>query len=1480
MGLRNCKIRLSFRLVHAFLLVTFVSGQILPPSVALAQSSSILNLPLPGAMVGISPNYVPIAVKGIKVFPDNPFRFDFILDTGNSQLDPQQLNDETKLLIKYFLTALTIPDNDQWVNLSPFENDRIVPNEFGITEMGRDLLAQDYLLKQLTASLVYPEHELGKRFWENVYRKAYEKYGDVDIPMSTFNKVWILPEYAKVYEYGSTAVITESRLRVLLEEDYVALVNQKTSAESLSSDKDLALSQNTKDDRRKTMDENVPHPSSIVLHGEDVNNLGSQIVREIVLPEIEREINEGKNFAKLRQIYRSMIMAAWYKRKLKDGILGKMYVGANKVAGVDVADKQIKQKIYDQYLAAFKKGVYNYIREDVDVKTQEVIPRKYFSGGVVAGLEVDRTTEIFPVDQQVQTAAAADTVGEAKTASVILDPIDGTGTVVGVTGVGQQVRIDGENDQQQLTEKPDLLKTSIAENAIKILNSLGIRENANVVSIGPYLNLWGRSRQVPWEVIFASRGDKVVIYQPDNRLIPNLKLFDGKVGFGFIKNIDYQERLFNGDSLEKGTQDVAILMSVLSSPTVSFAEKVQLLKNVMGALKDGGLIIVGSFWSAEDKQETENVIAELYYEGYPEILERVVSEQDGGDHRWMVYRVNKDGSKVNDGTGAVPQKSNSSGGALKQIGVLGKEQSVGVAKEKLDRWGQLAESENLQQREIKGETYNAKIVTSELDDASSGEMPEGLFAYHLRDTQGNLIIVLSGDLTADEIDEAVYHEFREDYWERELAARAERGELSAEDQARISWIAHVLASAEESVAFGQDMDEITAYHTRQIRSLENRQLRELINEQRQAHQQVISRYLTRQQFEKYLVYEKRMRAELQSALSARRSVDKLNIEVPVFEGIDRKVFFDPQKRLEQIDSIRRLTVAKFKKAFLATGETEGAIAYEIGRLAGAAVDSIMEGLQGSYGDQAKQEAYLRDAKVTLSYERDDATGKFEVKLSDNGAGMSTEVLDRLRGFYPDPADPQKKFLGESAYGVIQGLIGGAMSYNQWEVVAVVSKTEGDRDAKRFAAGLSGQATLNDYYADMERGTEITITGRSLNWLLKKGSVLSREFQDGKKMTFLADGSQFAERNEERQGMILELPAERFGTTVNLGAILEEAAMESLGYVPLFSVFGSYTYARTDQGLPDWQYIDDLDIRIHTQKKLTFKQYVDFKVRLFKRLAQEEGLQVHSPDIDDPTKAGFTQPRWGIMDRQSGNILQLQIQFGGLDELFAGTESFMSYRVTDQFFGDVSFLDVITENFSVRELLRPTVRFYKETLSGLRNEMNDSGVFDVLLPGWLKTLYQLAVMRGKGEGFRWLISEFDRFHDQNKNKVFDRVEFNRVLERALAELDVAEQVLFLDFSIVYEQGMRKGNSSRSQVGNLQSGMEQESDALGGIDMNQNALDLRTEGQAIRFDMPFDPKKWENIQFDGLTPVILQINTTNIPLFIGANQADETIQLGSA
>jgi len=208
--------------ISAKLLVFILSFSLtLGPSVGYTQSA--LNLPAPGIMVSLSPIFTPTLVKGVRIYPDNPLRFDFIVDPGDSGLTGENLKEESSKLIKYFLASMTVPDEDMWVNLSPYEKDRIIADGFGKTEMGRDMLAQDYILKQITASLMYPEKEIGKEFWAKVYKKARDLYGASEVPVNTFNKVWIVPQKATVYQNGDIAFVTESYLKVMLEKDYLAM---------------------------------------------------------------------------------------------------------------------------------------------------------------------------------------------------------------------------------------------------------------------------------------------------------------------------------------------------------------------------------------------------------------------------------------------------------------------------------------------------------------------------------------------------------------------------------------------------------------------------------------------------------------------------------------------------------------------------------------------------------------------------------------------------------------------------------------------------------------------------------------------------------------------------------------------------------------------------------------------------------------------------------------------------------------------------------------------------------------------------------------------------------------------------------------------------------------------------------------------------------------------------------------------------------
>lgn len=402
------KVSAFYRFTSAGLILALSFTQILPNS--FAQSISPLNLPVPGTMVTMSEAFVPVLLKGMTLNPKDPFHIDFIVDSGNTRFASDDIRKESDRLVKYFMASMTVPKNDLWVDLSPYEKDRIIPNELGKTELGRDLLAQDYMLKQLSSSLMYPDSELGAKFWEKVYRQAQEKYGVTDIPLNTFNKVWILPESATVYEHANSVYITESHLKVMMDEDY------------LNSDTGYVVS-GTKNKERSTY-----HVA-----------LTTQIMKEIILPAIEREVNMGKNFAPLRQIYHSLILAKWYKETVKQSILSQVYVDQNKVSGLELNDPTAKEKIYDQYMEAYKKGVYNYMKEEYDQLSQSVIPRQYFSGGFSdSAMLIKRTDAAKVADGKVGNdfVVGVDVRAENETSLTRRQFLKAAGVVVAASLVG------------------------------------------------------------------------------------------------------------------------------------------------------------------------------------------------------------------------------------------------------------------------------------------------------------------------------------------------------------------------------------------------------------------------------------------------------------------------------------------------------------------------------------------------------------------------------------------------------------------------------------------------------------------------------------------------------------------------------------------------------------------------------------------------------------------------------------------------------------------------------------------------------------------------------------------------------------------------------------------------------------------------------------------------------------------------------------
>lgn len=154
---RSIRQLLSLTLAAALLL----SGGAVPAGAAAPGETS---LPAPGTRLSISPEFRPATLRGMRVDPAHPLHMEFLIDTGDDPQDSAEIAATNQRLINYFLTAVTVPEDQLWVNLSPEEAERIIADDLVKTEMGRDMLAMDYLLKQLMASMLYPEEGVGAEF--------------------------------------------------------------------------------------------------------------------------------------------------------------------------------------------------------------------------------------------------------------------------------------------------------------------------------------------------------------------------------------------------------------------------------------------------------------------------------------------------------------------------------------------------------------------------------------------------------------------------------------------------------------------------------------------------------------------------------------------------------------------------------------------------------------------------------------------------------------------------------------------------------------------------------------------------------------------------------------------------------------------------------------------------------------------------------------------------------------------------------------------------------------------------------------------------------------------------------------------------------------------------------------------------------------------------------------------------------------------
>lgn len=305
----------------------------------------------------------------LRYFSYDPLTNDFqiLLDKGDlKELTDKQIKEQGQELLKYFLVGIALPDENFWVNLRPDSENQIIDQELTRTDLGKVLLETDLQLKKDVASFTSPETPTGKEYWNKLYAKAGQIFNSENITIPTLTRPWIVPGEVIIRETAQSAYVYKATLKVMLEQDHL-----KDSADY-----------NFNDPRLK-----------------ELNEYSAQLVRQIIIPKLTKEVNSSSKYASLRQVFNSLILARWFKSRFtgKSGAYPKL-INTGNLNGLASKEAWSKTTYFKEYQKSFSSGEYN-IKEQVNGVLGPTI-RTYFSGGV--GL----TRREFYIPVEIETSSS------------------------------------------------------------------------------------------------------------------------------------------------------------------------------------------------------------------------------------------------------------------------------------------------------------------------------------------------------------------------------------------------------------------------------------------------------------------------------------------------------------------------------------------------------------------------------------------------------------------------------------------------------------------------------------------------------------------------------------------------------------------------------------------------------------------------------------------------------------------------------------------------------------------------------------------------------------------------------------------------------------------------------------------------------------------------------------------------------------------
>jgi hypothetical protein len=222
-----------------------------------------------------------------------------------------------------FFTWLALPAANFWVNLNPTQPDQIIDAKLGATDAGRILLEADLTMKKLAANLTNPRTQLGKDFWNTLKQGPKQELA----PCFAVRN-WIVPGPATVRENGGQLFILDAPLKVM-SASIGAEVPPGSEFEACRDD-----------------------PPDIIQHNQ-------KVFETLILPKVDKAVNEAPEFQDLRRVYLSRVAAEWIRQRSAGRTTAfSPFIGSGDVTRWPARVPWDPKEVFQRYLKSVNEGEY------------------------------------------------------------------------------------------------------------------------------------------------------------------------------------------------------------------------------------------------------------------------------------------------------------------------------------------------------------------------------------------------------------------------------------------------------------------------------------------------------------------------------------------------------------------------------------------------------------------------------------------------------------------------------------------------------------------------------------------------------------------------------------------------------------------------------------------------------------------------------------------------------------------------------------------------------------------------------------------------------------------------------------------------------------------------------------------------------------------------------------------------------------------